>query len=51
MGLTVVDAVDYKGLPADRAKTGGWVPASLILGQFIFVLILSCISYMATLCS
>lgn len=32
MGLTVVDAVDYKGLPADRAKTGGWVPASLILG-------------------
>ncbi|KAL7586406.1 hypothetical protein Lser_V15G37839 [Lactuca serriola] len=32
VGLTVVDAVDYKGLPADRAKTGGWVPASLILG-------------------
>ncbi|KAI3781909.1 hypothetical protein L2E82_11937 [Cichorium intybus] len=30
--LTVADAVDYKGFPADRAKTGGWVPAALILG-------------------
>lgn len=30
--LTVTDAVDYKGLPANRAKTGGWVPAALILG-------------------
>ncbi|KAJ0788198.1 putative proton-dependent oligopeptide transporter family, PTR2 family proton/oligopeptide symporter [Helianthus annuus] len=29
---TVADAVDYKGFPADRAKTGGWVPAALILG-------------------
>lgn len=26
------DVVDYKGLPADRSKTGGWVPAALILG-------------------
>ncbi|WOG96618.1 hypothetical protein DCAR_0415954 [Daucus carota subsp. sativus] len=32
MSLTVPDAVDYKGYPADRAKTGGWVPAALILG-------------------
>lgn len=30
--LTVADAVDYKGCPANRSKTGGWVPAALILG-------------------
>ncbi|XP_022143088.1 protein NRT1/ PTR FAMILY 6.2-like isoform X2 [Momordica charantia] len=30
--LTVTDAVDYKGCPASRSKTGGWVPAALILG-------------------
>ncbi|RRT81306.1 hypothetical protein B296_00003150 [Ensete ventricosum] len=29
---SVADAVDYKGLPADKSKTGGWVPAALILG-------------------
>ncbi|XP_039054910.1 protein NRT1/ PTR FAMILY 6.2-like [Hibiscus syriacus] len=29
---TVADAVDYKGFPADRSKTGGWVPAALVLG-------------------
>ncbi|XP_076934292.1 protein NRT1/ PTR FAMILY 6.2-like isoform X2 [Bidens hawaiensis] len=29
---TVADAVDYKGYPADKSKTGGWVPAALILG-------------------
>lgn len=28
----VADASDYKGSPADRSKTGGWVPAALILG-------------------
>ncbi|XP_076920938.1 protein NRT1/ PTR FAMILY 6.2-like isoform X2 [Bidens hawaiensis] len=32
VSLTIADAVDYKGFPADRAKTGGWVPAALILG-------------------
>ncbi|KAL5547882.1 hypothetical protein UlMin_003113 [Ulmus minor] len=32
MSWQVSDAVDYKGLPADRSKTGGWLPASLILG-------------------
>lgn len=32
MSWTVADAVDYKGFPADRSKTGGWVPAALILG-------------------
>lgn len=32
MSLTVADAVNYKGLPADRSKTGGWVPAALVLG-------------------
>ncbi|XP_060213703.1 protein NRT1/ PTR FAMILY 6.2-like isoform X1 [Lycium barbarum] len=32
MSLTVADAVNYKGLPADRSITGGWVPAALVLG-------------------
>ncbi|KAI3771643.1 hypothetical protein L6452_02809 [Arctium lappa] len=32
VSLIVADAVDYKGNPADRSKTGGWVPAALILG-------------------
>ncbi|KAG8375994.1 hypothetical protein BUALT_Bualt09G0016900 [Buddleja alternifolia] len=32
MSMQVEDAVDYKGFPADRSKTGGWVPAALILG-------------------
>ncbi|XP_058074474.1 protein NRT1/ PTR FAMILY 6.2 [Magnolia sinica] len=31
MSLTVADAVDYKGYPADRSRTGGWVSAALIL--------------------
>ncbi|KAL5783135.1 hypothetical protein ACOSP7_008164 [Xanthoceras sorbifolium] len=30
--LTVTDAVDYKGFPADKTKTGGWIPAALSLG-------------------
>lgn len=34
MSLTIADALDYKGFPADRSKTGGWVPAALILGLF-----------------
>lgn len=29
--LGVADAVDYKGFPADKSKTGGWIPAALIL--------------------
>ncbi|KAF2310644.1 hypothetical protein GH714_016011 [Hevea brasiliensis] len=33
MSWTVADAVDYNGLPADRSKTGGWIPAALVLGQ------------------
>ncbi|KAK6945083.1 Proton-dependent oligopeptide transporter family [Dillenia turbinata] len=32
MSWTVADAVDYRGFPADKAKTGGWIPAALILG-------------------
>ncbi|KAM0933317.1 putative proton-dependent oligopeptide transporter family, PTR2 family proton/oligopeptide symporter [Dioscorea sansibarensis] len=28
---TVADAVDYKGFPAEKSKTGGWIPAALIL--------------------
>lgn len=31
MSCTVDDAVDHKGFPADRTKTGGWVPAARIL--------------------
>ncbi|KAL4341553.1 hypothetical protein GQ457_08G004130 [Hibiscus cannabinus] len=31
MSLTA-DAVDYKGFPADKSRTGGWVPAALSLG-------------------
>ena len=30
----VSDAFDYKGAPADRAKTGGWVSAAMILCKF-----------------
>ncbi|XP_017983179.1 PREDICTED: protein NRT1/ PTR FAMILY 6.2 isoform X1 [Theobroma cacao] len=32
MSLTVADAMDYKGFPADKSRTGGWVPAALSLG-------------------
>ncbi|KAJ4707907.1 protein NRT1/ PTR FAMILY 6.2-like [Melia azedarach] len=32
MSWTGADAVDYKGNPADRSKTGGWLPAALSLG-------------------
>ncbi|PIA42477.1 hypothetical protein AQUCO_02000135v1, partial [Aquilegia coerulea] len=32
LGWAVADAVDYRGLPADRSKTGGWVRAAQILG-------------------
>ncbi|KAK6236217.1 hypothetical protein SCA6_011554 [Theobroma cacao] len=35
MSWTVADAVDYKGFPADRSKTGGWIPAALILGMIV----------------
>ncbi|KAK6935213.1 Proton-dependent oligopeptide transporter family [Dillenia turbinata] len=29
---TLPDASDYKGRPADRSKTGGWISAAMILG-------------------
>jgi len=29
---SVLDAWDYKGQPAQRSKTGGWVAAAMILG-------------------
>ncbi|KAL6221234.1 hypothetical protein ACLB2K_008986 [Fragaria x ananassa] len=32
MSWTAADAVDYKGFPADKSRTGGWVSAALILG-------------------
>lgn len=35
MSLIVADALDYKGNPADRTKTGGWIPAALILGTLL----------------
>jgi hypothetical protein len=38
----ILDRVDYKGDPADRNTTGGWVPAALIVGEsrkFIFPVI------------
>lgn len=35
MSWAVADAVDYKGFPADKSKTGGWIPAALILGNFL----------------
>ncbi|KAL8483774.1 hypothetical protein ACS0TY_026455 [Phlomoides rotata] len=35
MSLTVADAVDYKGFPAERSKTGGWVTAALILVNLV----------------
>ena len=35
LSWTVADAVDYKGFPADKSKTGGWIPAALILGILI----------------
>ncbi|KAL9231118.1 hypothetical protein vseg_006380 [Gypsophila vaccaria] len=31
-GKTLSDAWDYKGLPANRSKTGGWVSSAMILG-------------------
>lgn len=31
----VSDAVDYEGNPADRTASGGWVAATLILGEFL----------------
>lgn len=30
----LLDAWDYKGRPADRASTGGWVSAAMILGSW-----------------
>uniref|UniRef100_A0A7N0TZB6 Uncharacterized protein n=1 Tax=Kalanchoe fedtschenkoi TaxID=63787 RepID=A0A7N0TZB6_KALFE len=35
MNWAVADTVDYKGGPADRTKTGGWLPAFMILGAEI----------------
>ncbi|CAJ1928392.1 unnamed protein product [Sphenostylis stenocarpa] len=31
-GKTVPDASDYKGHPAERSKTGGWIASAMILG-------------------
>ena len=47
MSWTVSDAVDYKGFPADKSKTGGWLPAALVLGMILhtFLLSASCMIY------
>lgn len=34
MSWEFADAVDSKGFPADKSKTGGWITAALILGVF-----------------
>ncbi|KAF5460837.1 hypothetical protein F2P56_020678 [Juglans regia] len=31
-GKSLPDAWDYKGLPVERSKTGGWIAAAMILG-------------------
>ncbi|CBI31901.3 unnamed protein product, partial [Vitis vinifera] len=31
-GDTILDAWDYKGRPAERSRTGGWMSAAMILG-------------------
>lgn len=33
MSWSIVDTVDYKGFPADKSKTGGWISAAMILGN------------------
>lgn len=33
MECFVQHAVDYKGMPADRTETGGWLSAALIAGM------------------
>ena len=47
MSWAVADAFDYKGDPADRSKTGGWVPAALILGIYALASMIfsSCMIY------
>lgn len=40
-GKTLPDAWDYKGCPADRSKTGGWIAAAMILGTPQITLLLS----------
>ena len=37
MSWTAADAVDYKGFPADKSRTGGWVSAALILGMYSLI--------------
>lgn len=33
---TLAEAVDYRGFPADKSTTGGWIRAVQILGLFLF---------------
>lgn len=35
--IVVADAVDYKGHPADKSKTGGWLSAALITVVYMFL--------------
>ena len=34
-GKTLPDAWDYKGRPAERARSGGWAAAAMILGPVL----------------
>lgn len=33
MSYSAANALDYKGFPADKRKTGGWIASALILGM------------------
>ncbi|GLT43674.1 hypothetical protein SLA2020_176100 [Shorea laevis] len=33
MSWSATDAVEYKGFPADKSRTGGWISAALSLGM------------------
>lgn len=37
MSWTVAGAVDYKGFPANKSRTGGWEAAALILGKYMYM--------------
>ena len=41
-GDTILDAWDYKGRPAERSRTGGWMSAAMILGPYTLLLLYLC---------
>ena len=40
MSWTVAGAVDYKGFPANKSRSGGWEAAALILGNICICMLL-----------